>query len=76
MRAYVDKVEDDRAELRLGETETTVVVLPLALLPPGVREGDVLALTFSRDEVATRAEAAANDRKRAALLDRSRDEPF
>lgn len=76
MRAYVDKVEDGRAELRFGEHEQTAVVVPLKDLPHGTREGDVLRVSFERDEAAASKESEENDALRQALLDRSRQEPF
>jgi hypothetical protein len=76
MRAYIDKIEGTRAELRLGEDEETRLVVPKSALPKGVREGDVLTLRFERDAGATEAEAKANDALREALLERSKDEPF
>ena len=67
MRAVIDKIEGKKAELRLGPDEAITLVLPIAALPKGVREGDVLRLTFERDLEATRREAAANDALRAKI---------
>jgi hypothetical protein len=76
MRAYVDKIEGSKVELRLGEDEGIKLVLPASELPKGLREGDVLKLSFTRDEAATKADADENDRRREELLKRSKDEPF
>lgn len=76
MRAYVDKIEGSKVELRLGEDEAVKLVLPASELPEGVAEGDVLKLRFERDEAATQADADENDRLREKLLKRSKDEPF
>ncbi|MNS52287.1 hypothetical protein D3C72_849970 [compost metagenome] len=76
MRAYIDKIEGAKAELRLGDDEETRLVVPKSVLPKGVKEGDVLTLRFERDAAATRAEAEANDALREKLLERSKDEPF
>ncbi|MNL63026.1 hypothetical protein D3C87_1871070 [compost metagenome] len=76
MRAYVDKVEGSQVELRLGEDEAIKLVLPKRELPKGLKEGDVLRLSFERDAEATEADADANDALREALLKRSQDEPF
>lgn len=76
MRAYVDKVEGTKVELRLGDDEGVKLVLPKKELPKGLKEGDVLTLSFARDEAATEAEADANDALRAQLLQRSESEPF
>lgn len=76
MRAYVDKLEGGKAELRLGDDEQVGVVVPLAWLPAGTHEGEVLRLSFERDEAATQRDVAANDAKRQAALERSKNEPF
>ena len=76
MRAYVDKVEGSKVELRLGPDEGIKLVLPKKDLPRGVKEGDVLKLSFTRDEAATEADADANDALREQLLKRSEREPF
>lgn len=76
MRAYIDKIEGAKAELRLGEDEEARLVVPKSVLPKGVREGDVLTLRFERDAAATKADAQANDALREKLLERSKDEPF
>jgi hypothetical protein len=76
MRVYVDKVEAGKAELRLGDSESAMVVLPMTELPKGTQEGDVLRLTFERDADATQADATANDALREKLLKRSKDEPL
>ncbi len=76
MRAYIDKIEGTKAELRLGEDEETRLVVPKSALPKGVKEGDVLTLRFERDPATTEADAQANDALREKLLERSKDEPF
>jgi hypothetical protein len=76
LRAYVDKLEDGKAELRIGEDEMSSIVLPLSELPTGVREGDVLKLSFAIDAAARKADAAALDEQRRRLLERSKDEPL
>jgi hypothetical protein len=76
MRAYVDKVEGTKVELRLGPDEAIKLVLPKSALPKGVKEGDVLRLSFTRDESATESDADANEALRDQLLKRSESEPF
>lgn len=76
MRAFLDQINGDRAELRLGPDEKQRLVVPLACLPAGVREGEVLQMSFSRDPEATASETAANDRLRDRLLERSEHEPL
>ncbi|MDR3566051.1 MAG: DUF3006 domain-containing protein [Negativicutes bacterium] len=61
VKAVVDRLEGDKAVLLLGEDETAAV-WPRQGLPPGVREGDILAVDLCRDEAATRqARAMAED---------------
>jgi hypothetical protein len=76
MRAYVDKVEGGKAELRLGEAEGAVVVVPLKELPKGVGEGDVLKVSFAIDAAGQKADAAALEEQRRRLLERSKDQPL
>ena len=45
LRGFVDGIEGASARVLLGEDESLSVVLPLAWLPRGVREGDVLGWT-------------------------------
>lgn len=57
--AVIDRFEEDKAVLLVGESETKVV-FPRRLLPRGLREGDYLQLNIAYDEVATqRARAEA-----------------
>lgn len=76
MRAYVDKLEGGKAELRLGEDEDVTLVVPVKELPKGVAEGDVLTLSFSLDAGARKAAEADLDAQRKRLLDRSKDQPL
>jgi hypothetical protein len=76
MRAYVDKVEGAQAELRIGDDEGAKLVVPTRALPRGVKEGDVLQLSFAIDREATEADADANDALREKLLKKTKDEPF
>lgn len=76
MRAFVEKIEGSKAELRLGEDEAIRLVLPKAALPKGTKAGDVLKLSLERDEAATKADADANDALREKLLKQGQDEPF
>jgi hypothetical protein len=73
MKAVIDKLEGDVAELRIGET---LLVVPRQALPAEVTEGDVLTLTFTRDAEATREATEAVEARRKKLLERSKDEPF
>lgn len=64
MRAYVEKVEGTLAQVSVGEREPTVLAVPLADLPAGVREGEVLRLDFKRDRAATLLEQAKHGARR------------
>lgn len=51
MKTTVDRLEDDIAVLLVDESMKLNV--PVALLPAGVREGDVLEISITIDEKAT-----------------------
>ena len=53
MRAFVDSVEEGVARVLLGEDESVAVTVPVAWLPEGVREGQVLRVTWEADEDGT-----------------------
>ena len=53
MRAFVDSVEDGVARVLLGEDESVAVTLPAEWLPEGIREGQVLRVTWEADEDGT-----------------------
>ena len=53
MREFVDSVEDGVARVLLGEDESVAVTVPVAWLPEGVREGQVLRVTWEADEDGT-----------------------
>lgn len=55
MRATIDRIEGPVAVLILCEEESVQVNLPVSLLPPGCREGDILLIRIERDRVATEA---------------------
>ena len=55
MRAFVDSVEDGVARVLLGEDESVAVTLPAEWLPEGIREGQVLRVTWEADEEETKA---------------------
>ena len=55
MRAFVDSVEDGVARVLLGEDESVTVTLPAEWLPEGIREGQVLRVTWEADEEETEA---------------------
>ena len=61
-RAFVDRVEGDKAVLLVGEKEEHTVVLPAEYLPEGVGEGAVLTLIV-RYEPELTAEASEETRR-------------
>lgn len=59
IRAAVDRIEGTIAVLVSQDDESVRVNVPLSLLPPGCREGDIVTITIDRDPQAT---TAARDR--------------
>jgi hypothetical protein len=59
MNVSIDRIEDGIAVLFMRDDPLGRIHVPVSLLPPGCREGDVLILTFERDPAAT---AAARER--------------
>ena len=50
MRAFVDRIDGDRAVLLLGENEEVQIALPMNWLPKETMESTVLRLDLSIDE--------------------------
>ncbi len=71
VRAVLDRFEDDKAVLLVGDDERSVN-WPRRLLPDGAKEGDVLWLALSVDEEATRAARAEAEELLRDLLDRNK----
>ena len=62
MRAVIDRFEDTKAVLLLGEAEDVQAVWPRQFLPADAQEGDILQFDFRIDSEATelaRSEAEA-----------------
>ncbi|MBQ1917827.1 MAG: DUF3006 domain-containing protein [Schwartzia sp.] len=62
MKAVIDRFEEDKAVLLVGEDEDVKVVFPKEYLPEEAEEGDYLSVDISIDMEATeaaRAEAEA-----------------
>ena len=62
MKAVIDRFEEDKAVLLVGEDEDVKVVFPKEYLPGEAEEGDYLSVDISIDMEATevaRAEAEA-----------------
>ena len=55
MKAFLDRIEGDTAILIPREDESLRFTVPLSLLPPGSRDGDMFSIRIERDGVATEA---------------------
>jgi hypothetical protein len=53
VRAVLDRIEGEMAIILLGEDEMIKIDVPISLMPAGSREGDILDITFRKDEKAT-----------------------
>ncbi|MDT8900018.1 DUF3006 domain-containing protein [Anaeroselena agilis] len=71
IRAVVDRFEDTKAVLLVGDAEASVI-WPRAFLPEGTGEGDILSLALSLDGEATRAARAEAEDLLRKLLDSGR----
>ena len=64
MKAVIDRIEGELAVLLMGDDGSIKVNMPVALIPAGCREGDVLEVTFKKDENATQE---AKDRSKSLI---------
>jgi hypothetical protein len=48
-KVTVDRIEESTAVLLIRDDETVKINIPLFLLPPESREGDILDVTIARD---------------------------
>jgi hypothetical protein len=55
MKVTIDRIEGTVAVLISREDESVRVNVPVSLLPPGCREGDILRIEIDRDPAATEA---------------------
>ena len=55
MKVTIDRIEGNVAVLISREDESVRVNVPVSLLPPGCREGDILTIRLERDGAATEA---------------------
>jgi hypothetical protein len=53
MKAVIDRIEGELAVVLMGEKGEFKINLPLAQLPAGCHEGDILKISIERDTVAT-----------------------
>jgi hypothetical protein len=76
MRALVDRIEGKCTTLLLGEDELITLTLPSAELPAGLNEGDLLRLSFEKDQTSQTRDLKQNAALRDKLLERSKNEPL
>jgi hypothetical protein len=69
-KAVVDRFEDDKVVLLVGDEEVAAV-WPRKFLPMEAREGDILSLNISTDPEATRAAKAEAEELMRKLLKRN-----
>jgi len=55
MKVTIDRIEGTVAVLISREDESVRVNVPVSLLPPGCREGDILTIRIEQDRAATEA---------------------
>jgi hypothetical protein len=55
MKATIDRIEGTVAVVISREDESVRVNIPVTLLPPGCREGDILTIRIERESAATEA---------------------
>lgn len=53
MKATIDRIEEGIAVLISAEEEAVRMTVPVSLLPPGAKEGDMVTIGIDRDEGAT-----------------------
>ena len=53
MKMIIDRIEGTLAVVISREDEPVRVNIPVSLLPPGCREGDILTISIERDKQAT-----------------------
>ncbi len=54
MKAVIDRIGETLAVLVIPGEENIRLNIPLALIPAGCQEGDILTISLERDEVAIR----------------------
>ena len=55
MKFTLDRIDEGIAVLISREEEPVRMTIPVSLLPPGVKEGDIVTLSIERDDEATAA---------------------
>lgn len=68
----LDRIEGNIAVLLLRDEESIKIDIPLFLLPPGSKEGDILNISIARDPLETEA---AKERV-SSLLDKLKNKNY
>ena len=55
MKFTLDRIDEGIAVLISREEEPVRMTIPVSLLPPGVKEGDIVTLSIERDDEGTAA---------------------
>lgn len=63
MKAVIDRIEETIAVLIFPDEDQIRLNIPVALLPPGCEEGDIIDVDVTRDD-----EATAEARRRVTAL--------
>jgi hypothetical protein len=66
MKVSIDRIEKGVAVLLAQDDPSGIIRVPVPLLPPGCREGDVLTLTLEADP----GETAAAEERVGTLIDK------
>jgi hypothetical protein len=66
MKVSIDRIEQGVAVLLIQDDSSGIIRVPIILLPPGCREGDVLSLTLETDH----GETAAAKERVTGLIDK------
>ncbi|MCE5286437.1 MAG: DUF3006 domain-containing protein [Pelosinus sp.] len=69
IQAVIDRLEQDKAVILLGEEEQQIV-WPLSKLPPGVSAGQVLQIDVVIDEAATKQAEAESKALLQEIIER------
>jgi hypothetical protein len=71
-RAFVDRIEGDKAVLLAGDREQHRVILPAEYLPDGAAEGTVLAISLKSEPEMTAEALAESERLLQELKDQDK----
>ncbi len=75
MQATIDRIDEGIAILITHDAEPARLALPVRLLPPGSREGDIVSIVITTDAPATDAAKERVRRKISRLRNAGRSDP-